>query len=83
VAFKGQTLVPGQRFLHFRSLDHEFAPVQIGSKDAPLQYYTLKNTSDEPIEYSIDTEPLDTLFNDNYNYPIIKVNSITYTNIIA
>jgi hypothetical protein len=74
----GQTLQPKQRFLHFRSFEHEFQNVDISRMDcAPIQYFQLRNSSEEPVAYAIDTEALERLKVDNYGFEILTLENPT------
>uniref|UniRef100_A0A7S1PHR2 Abnormal spindle-like microcephaly-associated protein ASH domain-containing protein n=1 Tax=Percolomonas cosmopolitus TaxID=63605 RepID=A0A7S1PHR2_9EUKA len=69
----GQTLNIDQVLLHFRSLQHWFEPVQIGTRQPPIQYYELKNSSDLQTRYTVDTSVLDDFSADNFGFTVLDL----------
>ena len=72
INFIGYSVPPSQKFLHLQSINHEFNPVSIGTKTAPIQYYRMMNRGTASLEYSIDTSTIDLLNRENMNFPILQ-----------
>src|SRR6185312_6646986 len=77
IDLKGQTLQKNQRHLHFLSLEHEFLPVEIGTRSPPVQYFCLRNPSELKITYSIDMTEVKKLNQLNYNFEILTLDNPT------
>eukprot|EP00118_Oscarella_pearsei_P004948 m.21985 g.21985 ORF g.21985 m.21985 type:complete len:1729 (+) comp28260_c0_seq1:44-5230(+) len=68
----GTTVRPGQQWIHFPALQHKFNPVAIGLEHPPVQVYELFNGGAEPVQYEIDTLPLQRLRDANFDCPILS-----------
>ena len=72
INFIGYSVPPTQKFLHLQSINHEFDPVYVGTKNAPIQYYRMMNRGTAALEYSIDTSSIVQFNKENMNFPILK-----------
>ena len=57
--FIGITVSPDIRYLHFSTTKHMFEAVPIGRSIPPVQYFPLFNGGGQPVEFQLDTSPLD------------------------
>lgn len=73
INLKGKTLSSREKHLHFTKYVHQFANVEIGDKNAPIQYYNLRNLSRGTLYYDVDTQPLAKLRSENYEYEVLKL----------
>jgi hypothetical protein len=69
----GYSVPFSQKFLHLQSINHQFSPITIGTQHPPVQYYRLMNRCSSPLHYKIDTETINQLNQENYNFEILKL----------
>jgi cilia- and flagella-associated protein 65 len=74
INFIGYSVPPTQKFLHLQSINHQLAPIVIGTQSPPIQYYRLMNRCSSPLNYKIDTSSIEKLNADNMNFEILKLN---------
>ncbi|XP_074451787.1 cilia- and flagella-associated protein 65 isoform X3 [Larus michahellis] len=54
--FSGMTVEQDQRYIHFASTKHHFAPVAIGTSQPPTQIYELYNGGSMPVMFEVQLD---------------------------
>ncbi|CAH1790082.1 unnamed protein product [Owenia fusiformis] len=72
INFIGVTVEPERRYIHFPSNKFMFAPVAVGEKNSPKQVYELFNGGAVPVKYEIDTSPLLSIQQENFDHPVFE-----------
>ncbi len=72
INFLGYSVPAAQKFLHLQSINHDFAPINIGTVSPPIQYYRMMNRSSASLDYSIDVSAIEQLNSENMNFDILK-----------
>ncbi|KPA81253.1 hypothetical protein ABB37_03670 [Leptomonas pyrrhocoris] len=73
VVLEGRTLPPEVQVLNFHHEKvYELLPVALGDMEPPLQYVTVSNPCDEPVEYTVDVTALQAHAKSNYGFPVFQ-----------
>ncbi|KAJ3341397.1 hypothetical protein HDU91_000717, partial [Kappamyces sp. JEL0680] len=72
INFIGYSVPPTQKFLHLQSINHELAPVNIGTVIPPIQYYRMMNRGTSQLQYSVDTSTIARMNSDNMDFAVLK-----------
>lgn len=73
VVLEGRTLPREVQVLNFHhDKVYELLPVALGDMEPPLQYVTVSNPSDEPVNFSVDVAALQAHAQEHYGFPVFQ-----------
>ncbi|NWI67027.1 CFA65 protein, partial [Todus mexicanus] len=68
--FSGTTIEQDQRYIHFTSTKHLFAPIAIGTSNPPIQFYELYNGSSVPVIFEVHLDSIVKIQKRNFEHPV-------------
>nr|XP_026648053.1 cilia- and flagella-associated protein 65 isoform X6 [Zonotrichia albicollis] len=70
LTFSGVTVEHDQRYVHFASTKHVFAPVAVGRSHPPTQIYKLYNGGSMPVTFEVQLDNLMKTQEENFQHPV-------------
>ncbi|NXO11170.1 CFA65 protein, partial [Oriolus oriolus] len=70
LTFSSVTVEHNQRYVHFASNKHHFAPVAVGSSHPPTQIYKLYNGGSMPVAFEVQLDNLVKIQEKNFQHPV-------------
>ncbi|XP_005049550.1 PREDICTED: coiled-coil domain-containing protein 108 isoform X2 [Ficedula albicollis] len=70
LTFSGVTVELHQRYVHFASTKHRFAPIAVGRSHPPTQIYTLYNGGSMPVTFEVQLDSIMTMQEKNFQHPV-------------
>ncbi|XP_063017984.1 cilia- and flagella-associated protein 65 isoform X3 [Melospiza melodia melodia] len=70
LTFSGVTVERDQRYVHFASTKHVFAPVAVGRSQPPTQIYKLYNGGSMPVTFEVQLDNLMKTQEENFQHPV-------------
>ncbi|XP_055575401.1 cilia- and flagella-associated protein 65 [Falco cherrug] len=67
--FSGVTVEQDQRYIHFASTKHRFAPIAIGTSHPPIQIYELYNGGSTPVMFEVQLDNV-RIQEKNFQHPV-------------
>ncbi|NXQ83391.1 CFA65 protein, partial [Nyctibius grandis] len=68
--FSSVTVEQDQRYIHFASTKHLFAPIAIGTSHPPTQIYELYNGGTMPVMFDVQLDNIVRIQEENFQHPI-------------
>ncbi|NXK54025.1 CFA65 protein, partial [Chauna torquata] len=68
--FSGVTVEQDQRYVHFASTKHLFAPIAVGTSHPPTQIYELYNGGSMPVMFEVQLDNITRIQEDNFLHPV-------------
>ncbi|XP_062354395.1 cilia- and flagella-associated protein 65 [Cinclus cinclus] len=70
LTFSGVTVEHDQRYVHFASTKHLFAPIAVGRSHPPTQIYTLYNGGSMPVTFEVQLDSIVKMQEKNFQHPV-------------
>ncbi|NXY14896.1 CFA65 protein, partial [Atrichornis clamosus] len=70
LTFSGVTVEHDQRYVHFISTKHVFAPIAIGGSQPPTQIYKLYNGGSMPVMFEVQLDNIMKIQEKNFQHPV-------------
>ncbi|NWX56001.1 CFA65 protein, partial [Promerops cafer] len=70
VTFSGVTVEHDQRYVHFASTNHFFAPIAVGRSHPPIQIYKLYNGGSMPVTFEVQLDNIVNIREKNFQHPV-------------
>ncbi|OWK63285.1 Coiled-coil domain-containing protein 108 [Lonchura striata] len=70
LTFSGVTVEHDQRYVHFASTKHVFAPVAVGRSQPPTQIYKLYNGGSMPVTFEVQLDNIVKIKEKNFQHPV-------------
>ncbi|KAM7049548.1 cilia- and flagella-associated protein 65 isoform 2-T2 [Acridotheres tristis] len=70
LTFSGVTVEHDQRYVHFASTKHLFAPIAVGRSHPPTQIYTLYNGGSMPVTFEVQLDSIVKMQKKNFQHPV-------------
>nr|XP_030133177.3 cilia- and flagella-associated protein 65 isoform X5 [Taeniopygia guttata] len=70
LTFSGVTVEHDQRYVHFASTKHVFAPVAVGCSQPPTQIYKLYNGGSMPVTFEVQLDNIVKIKEKNFQHPV-------------
>ncbi|NXH29691.1 CFA65 protein, partial [Myiagra hebetior] len=70
LTFSSVTVERNQRYVHFASHKHHFAPVAVGVSNPPTQIYKLYNGGSMPVTFEIQLDSVVKIQEKNFQHPV-------------
>ncbi|NXE01264.1 CFA65 protein, partial [Chaetorhynchus papuensis] len=68
--FSSVTVERNQRYVHFASNKHHFAPIAIGGSHPPIQVYKLYNGGSMPVTFEVQLDSLVKIRENSFQHPV-------------
>ncbi|XP_053803747.1 cilia- and flagella-associated protein 65 isoform X5 [Vidua chalybeata] len=70
LSFSGVTVERDQRYVHFASTKHVFAPIALGRSQPPTQIYKLYNGGSMPVTFEVQLDNIVKIREKNFQHPV-------------
>ncbi|NWU32774.1 CFA65 protein, partial [Dyaphorophyia castanea] len=70
LTFSSVTVEQNQRYVHFASSEHHFAPIAVGSSHPPTQIYKLYNGGSMPVTFEVQLDNIVKIQEKNFQHPV-------------
>ncbi|NXB41086.1 CFA65 protein, partial [Eulacestoma nigropectus] len=70
LTFSSVTVEHNQRYIHFASNKHRFAPIAVGSSHPPIQIYKLYNGGSMPVTFEVQLDSIVKIREKNFQHPV-------------
>ncbi|NXQ21900.1 CFA65 protein, partial [Peucedramus taeniatus] len=70
LTFSGVTVEHDQRYVHFASTKHVFAPIAVGRSQPPTQIYKLYNGGSTPVTFEVQLDNIVKMQEKNFQHPV-------------
>ncbi|XP_039553133.1 cilia- and flagella-associated protein 65 isoform X1 [Passer montanus] len=70
LTFSGVTVEHNQRYVHFASTKHVFAPIAVGRSQPPTQIYKLYNGGSMPVTFEVQLDNIVKIQEKNFQHPV-------------
>ncbi|NXM21691.1 CFA65 protein, partial [Ploceus nigricollis] len=70
LTFSGVTVELDQRYVHFASTKHVFAPIAVGRSQPPTQIYKLYNGGSMPVTFEVQLDNIVKIREKNFQHPV-------------
>ncbi|NWY90179.1 CFA65 protein, partial [Loxia curvirostra] len=70
LTFSGVTVEHDQRYVHFASTKHIFAPIAVGRSHPPTQIYKLYNGGSMPVTFEVQLDNIVKIQEKNFQHPV-------------
>ncbi|NWI79764.1 CFA65 protein, partial [Dryoscopus gambensis] len=70
LTFSSVTVEQNQRYVHFASSKHCFAPIAVGSSYPPTQIYKLYNGGSMPVTFEVQLDNIAKIWEKNFQHPV-------------
>ncbi|NXT10599.1 CFA65 protein, partial [Prunella fulvescens] len=70
LTFSGVTVERDQRYVHFASTKHVFAPIAVGRSQPPTQIYKLYNGGSMPVTFEVQLDNIVKMQEKNFQHPV-------------
>ncbi|KAL9847951.1 cilia- and flagella-associated protein 65 [Geothlypis trichas] len=70
LTFSGVTVERDQRYVHFASTKHVFAPIAVGRSHPPTQIYKLYNGGSTPVTFDVQLDNIMKIQEENFQHPV-------------
>ncbi|NXS28662.1 CFA65 protein, partial [Pomatostomus ruficeps] len=70
LTFSGVTVEHDQRYVHFASTKHLFAPIAVGGSQPPIQIYKLYNGGSMPVTFEVQLDNIVKIQEKNFQHPL-------------
>ncbi|NXS18073.1 CFA65 protein, partial [Mystacornis crossleyi] len=70
LTFSSVTVEQNQRYVHFASSKHHFAPIAVGGSHPPTQIYKLYNGGSMPVTFEVQLDNIVKIREKNFQHPV-------------
>ncbi|NXW67838.1 CFA65 protein, partial [Hirundo rustica] len=70
LTFSSVTVEHDQRYVHFASTKHFFAPIALGGSHPPIQIYKLYNGGSMPVKFEVQLDNIMKIQEKNFQHPV-------------